>query len=115
MEKFQIFRKSQSLFQYIRRYVIISIPKIHSTYRLKLDEYLILLNENIIKANLNVKNVRIREKYQKEALSNIAMIELLIRILKEEGIISGKRFLVVVNNLNEINKMLYGWINEKEM
>ena len=114
MEKFQILRKSQSLFQYIRRYIAISIPKIHSTYRLKLDEYLILLNENIIKANLNVKNVRIREKYQKEALSNIAMIELLIRILKEEGIISGKRFLVVVNNLNEINKMLYGWINEKE-
>lgn len=114
MEEFILLKKSQNFYKYMRRNVLSSIPKIHSVYRLKLDDYLILLNENIIRANINSKGDRTRSKYQKEALINISMIELLVRILKDEDIVDGKRFMVILRKLNEIKKILFGWMNEED-
>ena len=114
MEEFILLKKSQSFYKYMRRHVLSIIPKIHSVYRLKLDDYLILLNENIIRANINNMSDRTRSKYQKEALINISMIELLVRIIKEEDIIDGKRFMTILRQLNEIKKMLFGWMNEED-
>lgn len=72
---------------------------------------LINLNENVIRANINEGSIR--NKYQKEILVNIAMIDLYLDILLSLNIINKKRFMIVSNLLSEIKRISMGWINEK--
>lgn len=85
----------------------------HANYRLSLDKYLLRINENIIKTNIN-PSPNIRDKYHKEIIVDIGMCDMLLGIMKEENIITNKKFISIINKLNELKKMVYGWMNEKE-
>ena len=112
MNDFKLLNKSKMLLKYIVNYILVDIPKVHSSYRRGLEDNAIGLNYNIIKANINVGNIR--NKYQKEVLVNISMIDLYLDLLLDIDVINKKRFMVVVRMLNEIRKMTNGWIeNEK--
>lgn len=112
MEDFKILNKSKLLFRYIEENICNNIPKIYSNYRNGLMDNVVNLNYYIIKANINEGNIR--NKYQKEALACISMIDLYLGILLDINVISKKRFMVVVRMLNEIRRMTMGWIsNEK--
>lgn len=112
MEEFKILNKSKLLFRYIEENICNNIPKIYSNYRNGLMDNVVKLNYYIIKANINEGNIR--NKYQKEALVCISMIDLYLGILLDINVISKKRFMVVVRMLNEIRRMTMGWIdNEK--
>ena len=112
MEDFKLLNKSKMLLKYLEEYVLVNIPKVHSSYRVGLENNIIDLNSNIIRANINVGNIR--NKYQKEVLVNISMIDLYLDLLLDINVINKKRFMSSIRMLNEIRKMTNGWIlNEK--
>ena len=112
MNDFKLLNKSKLLLKYIESNIICNIPKVHSSYRKGLEENVISLNYNIIKANINMGNIR--NKYQKEVLVNISMIDLYLDILLDINVISKKKFMVVIRLLNEIRRMTKALIeNEK--
>lgn len=112
MEDFKLLNKSKMLLKYLEEYVLVNIPKVHSSYRVGLENNIIDLNSNIIRANINVVNIR--NKYQKEILVNIAMIDLYLDLILDINVINKKRFMSSIRMLNEIRKMTNGWIvNEK--
>lgn len=112
MDDFKLLNKSKLLLKYIESNIICNIPKVHSSYRKGLEDNVVSLNYNIIKANIN--NGSIRNKYQKEVLVNISMIDLYLDLLLELNIINKKKFMTVIRLLNEIRKMTNSWKeNEK--
>ena len=112
MDDFKLLNKSKLLLKYIVNYILVDIPKVHSSYRKGLEDNVIDLNSNIIRANINIGNIR--NKYQKEILVNISMIDLYLDLLLDINVINKKRFMVIIRMLNEIRKMTNGWIeNEK--
>lgn len=109
---FKLLNKSKFLLKYIEENILINIPKVHTSYRKGLEDNIVSLNYNIIKANINVGNIR--NKYQKEVLVNIGMIDLYLDILLDINVISKKKFMIVIRLLNEIRKMSKAWMdNEK--
>lgn len=109
MNDFKILNKSKLLLKYIENDIICNIPKVHSSYRKGLEDNIISLNCNIIKANINTGNIR--SKYQKEILVNISMIDLYLDLLLDMDIINRRKFIIVVRMLNEIRKMTNSWMN----
>lgn len=112
MEDFKLLNKSKMLLKYMESNILVNIPKVHSSYRKVLEDNIIESNYNIIKANINAGSIR--NKYQKEVLVNISMIDLYLDLLLDINVINKKRFMVIIRMLNEIRKMTNGWIlNEK--
>lgn len=112
MNDFNIYNKAKYLVMYMEKYIINSIPKIHYLYKEGLEENVIELNKNLIRANINEGSIR--NKYQKEVLVNIYMIDMYVGILFKLNIVSKKRFVAFVRMLNEIRKMTMGWINNEK-
>ena len=112
MEDFKLLNKSKMLLKYLEEYVLVNIPKVHSSYRVGLENNIIELNCNIIRANINTGSIR--NKYQKEVLVNIAMIDLYLDLILDINVINKKKFISSIRMLNEIRKMTNSWIvNEK--
>lgn len=100
------------LLKYLEEYVLVNIPKVHSSYRVGLENNIIELNCNIIRTNINTGSIR--NKYQKEVLVNIAMIDLYLDLILDINVINKKKFISSIRMLNEIRKMTNSWIvNEK--
>lgn len=108
MDDFKLLNKGKFFLKYVETYVFNNIPKVHSSYRKGLEDNIIELNSNIIRANINAGNIR--NKYQKEVLVNISMIDLYLDLLLDIKIINRKKFMVIIRMLNEIRKMANGWI-----
>ena len=112
MEDFKLLNKSKMLLKYLEEYVLVNIPKVHSSYRVGLENNIIELNCNIIRTNINTGSIR--NKYQKEVLVNIAMIDLYLDLILDINVINKKKFISSIRMLNEIRKMTNSWIvNEK--
>ena len=112
MQDFKLLNKSKMLLKYLEEYVLVNIPKVHSSYRLGLENNVIDLNANIIRANINTGSIR--TKYQKEVLVNIAMIDLYLDLILDINVINKKKFMSSIKMLNEIRKMTNSWMeNEK--
>lgn len=113
MNEFRLLSKTKYLLKYLEENILINIPKVHNCYRIGIEETVIDLNRNIIKANIN--DGSIRNKYQKEILVNISMIDLYLSILLELNIVNKKKFISITRLLNEIKKMCIGWINNEKV
>lgn len=112
MQDFKLLNKSKMLLKYLEEYVLVNIPKVHSSYRVGLENNVIDLNANIIRANINTGSIR--TKYQKEVLVNIAMIDLYLDLILDINVINKKKFMSSIKMLNEIRKMTNSWMeNEK--
>ena len=112
MQDFKLLNKSKMLLKYLEEYVLVNIPKVHSSYKVGLENNIIELNCNIIRVNINTGSIR--NKYQKEVLVNIAMIDLYLDLILDINVINKKKFISSIRMLNEIRKMTNSWIvNEK--
>ena len=112
MQDFKLLNKSKMLLKYLEEYVLVNIPKVHSSYRVGLENNVIDLNANIIRANINTGSIR--TKYQKEVLVNIAMIDLYLDLILDINVINKKKFMSSIKMLSEIRKMTNSWMeNEK--
>ena len=108
MNEFKLFTKSKYLLKYLETNILINIPKVYNTYRIGIEQNVIDLNQNIIRANINEGNIR--NKYQKEILVSIAMIDMYLTIILELNIINKKKFMVMAKLLGEIRKMTISWM-----
>ena len=113
MNNFIIYNKVQWLINYSDTYILNSFSKVHNSIKVRLQDNLYGLLDNLIRSSVNVGNIR--SKYLKEMLVNIYLLDLYIGISLEKKIIKKKRFNSFVNSLNELKKMINSWsMNEKK-
>lgn len=113
MYEFKLFAKSKYLLKYLEENILINIPKVYNSYRIGIQQNVIELNINIIKANLNEGNIK--NKYQKEILVSISIIDMYLSFILELNIINKRKFMVICRLLNEIRKMAISWINNEKI
>ncbi len=112
MNNFRLYSKCKNLIIYSEKYVLNNIPKVYSVYRKKMEEAIIELNYNIIRANSNEGNIR--SKYQKEFLISLQMVDLYVSILNDLKIGDKKKLIIFTNMLDEIRKVGFSWINNEK-
>ena len=112
MNNFLLLEKSKWLIRYSNIYIFPNFPKIHLALKIKLEENLYSLIDNIIRANINKGNIR--NKHQKEILVIISLLDFYIGEIYNKKIIKKKRFVSFISCLNEIRKMTYGWIESEK-
>ena len=113
MNNFIIYNKVKWLINYTDTYILNSFSKVHNSIKVRLQDNLYGLMDNLIRSSVNVGNIR--SKYLKEMLVNIYLLDLYIGISLEKKIIKKKRFNSFVNSLNELKKMINSWsMNEKK-
>ena len=113
MNSFLLYNKAKVLIIYAEKYILSNIPKNYIVYRKNMEQAIINLNIDIIRANNNDGNIR--KKYQKDVLIDIQSIDLFLSILNDLKLIDKKRFLVFINMLDEVRKISIKWLdNEKE-
>lgn len=110
LHSFKIINKANELYDYSYRYILNKLPGKAKTFRIALENELYELIHNIYRANINVDNSRIRNKYQKEALVNISTLDLIIGLIGKRRYIKIKRVKGFLGILNDEKKMLLGWI-----
>lgn len=113
MNNFIIYNKVHWLINYSDTYILNSFSKVHNSIKVRLQDNLYGLLDNLIRSSVNVGNIR--SKYLKEMLVNIHLLDLYIGISLEKKIIKKKRFNSFINSLNELRKMVNSWsMNEKK-
>lgn len=113
MNNFIIYNKVHWLINYSDTYILNSFSKVHNSIKVRLQDNLYGLLDNLIRSSVNVGNIR--SKYLKEMLVNIYLLDLYIGISLEKKIIKKKRFNSFINSLNELRKMVNSWsMNEKK-
>lgn len=113
MNSFLLYNKAKVLIIYAEKYILSNIPKNYVVYRKNMEQAIINLNIDIIRANTNDGNIR--KKYQKDVLIDIQSVDLFLSILNDLKLIDKKRFLAFLNMLDEVRKISIKWLdNEKE-
>ena len=113
MYEFRLFSKSKYLLRYLEENILVNIPKIYNCYRVGIERGILELNSNIIRANIN--DGSIKNKYQKEILVSISLVDMYLSILLELNIINKKKFMNISKQLSEIRKMTISWINNEKI
>lgn len=111
MNEFILLSKIKWLINYSDKYILSNFPKVHISLKIKLQDNLYDLLENAIRANINKGNIR--NKYQKEILVNLSILDYYIGLMLERTIIKKNRFNSFINALLDIRKITYGWIENE--
>ena len=109
--EFKLLGKIEYFLEYIDIYVFSSFPKSDRPLKDLLNKSIYDLLNNCSLANFNTGSIR--NKYQKQMLSNMVSIDYCFGLLLDKGIVKTSRFYTLCSLLNEIKNMTYGWINEK--
>ncbi len=112
MNELIVFSKCKSFINYVELYVNSSFPKYKLSLKIKFDNEMYGLLENIVRANYNRGNIR--RKYLVDCLVNISLMDTYISFMYDSQIVIKKRFLSLVNKLDEIRRLIIGWRNEEE-
>lgn len=112
MKDFIIYNKVKWLIDYTDVYIINSYSKVHISIKIKLQDNLYNLLENLIRSVVNKGNIR--NKYINEMLVNIMLLDYYIGISYDKKIIKKNRFNSFINCLNEIRKMVLSWYNNEK-
>ena len=112
VSEFQLLNKIEHLNHYADKYILSSFPKVHLALKIKLENNLYGLVENTIRANINKGSIR--NKYQKEILINVSLIDYYLTLVLHKNLIQKKRFIAFTRALSEIRKMTYGWMSSEE-
>ncbi len=112
MNEFNITKTSLSLISKINVSIYGKIPKSHSVYRNRILECAFDLHENLITANVFSGSARI--KHQKLAMVNIYELDMLLGLINDMSLIDSGAFMSSINILNNLRKMVLGWIKSEE-
>lgn len=111
MNNFVILDKEKYLLKYIEQYIFSSFPKSDLGIKIKLETNIYDMIENTVRANINVGNIR--NKYQKEVLVNISLLDFYLGLIYDKQIIIKKRFLTSLRLLSEIERMVKAWMSNE--
>lgn len=112
MKDFEVYKKIKEIINYSDKYVLSSFNKGEMALKIRFTDSLYQLLEQVIRANVNVGNIRL--KHQREIIVNIHFADYYIEEIKVKKIISAKKYATFVAKLNELNKMTNGWIKSEE-
>ena len=91
--------------------IVINYPKKYYVIKDRLLNTCYDLLELIYRANYSNN----KEDYKFDILTNISMIDFCLEESLNKQIISIKRLKYITNNLNEITKMVYGWLDDSKV
>ncbi len=111
MNNLVILDKEKYLLKYIEQFIFSSFPKTDLGLKFKIESNMYDMIENTIRSNINVGNIK--NKYQKEILINIALLDFYFGVIFEKKIIIKKRFLTCIRMLSEIERMVKAWMNNE--
>lgn len=103
-----IIRKVKQTIEYFDK-IIINFPNKEYTIKNNISECMYALIELCYYANINKGNIR--NKYQKEILVKLLMLDYYFDKSYKKNIITIKKYKTVNKFILEIRKMIYGWMN----
>lgn len=112
MQKLKLYNKSKEFYIYMML-LLSSFPKVHTHYKIKIEDNLSLLIDNIVHANIN--SGAIRKKYIKECLVNISMLDFYTGVMYDLKIIEGIKYKKILKSLDDLKSLTYGWLNSEEV
>lgn len=112
-KQFSLYSKVLDFNQYIRSYIIHTIPSIHRDIKIHLQDECYTLAKNIFYATYNKGNIRM--KYLVELRVNLSLIDMLLTEIDNLGCLKKRHLNVSISKLSDIKNIIYGWIiNEEE-
>lgn len=106
--KFQLLEKTERMFAKFDD-IVINFPKKQLVLKYNIEETLYLLIEYIHAYQINTSE-RIKEKYLKDLLVKISMLDFYVGVSFRRKIISVKQHKEICNMISEIRKICYGVI-----
>lgn len=107
---FKLLNKHYLINNYINQHILNSFPNKEYILKNNIDECMYNNIRYIFSYQLN-KNKNVRNKCLNDILINNSMMSYYLYICLNKGYIKNKRYLVVVNYLIEIKKIVYGLID----
>lgn len=111
MEKLKLYNKSKEFYVYMM-VLLSSFPKVHTHYKIKIEDYLSLLIDDIVHANINCGSIR--KKYIKECLVSISMLDFYTSVMYQLKIIEGTKYKKILKSIDDLKSLTYGWIKSEE-
>ena len=105
---FLLLSKSERLINYYNK-LLINFPNKEYVLKNNIETTSYKLIENIFSYNINTTD-RIKQKYLKDLLINLSMLDFYSKVSFNKKIISKRQFEVVVRAIIEIRKITYGVI-----
>lgn len=103
---FKILNNTYKTINYLNK-LLVNFPKKEIVLKNNIEKTCYIAIENIFAFNLN-DTARIKEKYLKELLVKLSMLDFYIRVSYDKKIISRHQFEVVTRFLIQIRKMAFG-------
>lgn len=107
---FKLIDKVKDYDLYLRKYVLINIPKVHNDIRIHILDELYYLIKNIRLCTFNKGNIL--NKYLIESLVNISVLDYLFDNLIELNIGDKKKIITSLSKLANIKNIIYSWYNK---
>lgn len=106
-----VITKTKNTIYYIDN-ILTNFPRKENVLKDKLQLILYDLLETIYYSNYLSKEERINNLYL--CLTKIKMLDFYLKQCMDKKIISYKKFINICSYLNDITKMIYGWINNEK-
>lgn len=107
IDEFSLLKEAVKFSKYSRKYILVSIPKIHNDLRIHLQDETHNLVKNILYATYNKGNIRM--KYLVELLVSISMIDVILVELRSVKEVKEKKIDNAISLLHIIKNIVYGW------
>lgn len=102
---FKVLNNSYKTINYINK-LLINYPKKEVVLKNNIEKTCYCIIENIFAFNIN-ESTRIKDKYLKDLLVNLSMMDFYTRVSYDKKIISKHQFEVISRFLMEIKKMVF--------
>jgi len=111
-KSFKLYNKVLQYNKYIRKYILISIPKIHRDLKIRMADESYNLTRYLYEAEFTKGNIRL--KNINEMLVTISMLDFITTELLDIKDVNKKHLESSIRLLTEIKNMSYAWHNNPE-
>ena len=111
-DNFKLLSNSEKTIDYINK-LLVNYPKKEIVLKQNIEKTMYLIIENIFSYRIE-DTIRIKQKYLKMLVIQIAMLDYYMRISYKKKIISSKKYMAVSNLLIEMRKLSYGVIRSEK-
>jgi hypothetical protein len=110
-DSFKLLKEAKKLFIYSDQYIYENFPKNKKHLKIMYFDECKSLIDNIVMGNNTSGSIR--KKYQNNAFLNLSNMDFLITYFYDLEIINVRRYSSAIRLMNNIKKLLLGWINEE--
>ena len=92
--------------------ILINYPKTEVLLKQSIEKTYYEMIENLFSFNINSSD-RIKQKYLKDFLVKVSMLDFYTRISNSKKVISKRQYEVIGNRITELRKMAYGLVKNE--